>query len=117
MPVPDYETLMLPVLRLFAEGASNVSECLPDIKQQFAVTDEEADERLPCGRVTTLRSRTHWTGTYLSKAGLLESAKRNLHVITQLGRDGLARYRANMDNRYLDQFGSFAVWRKAAASD
>lgn len=117
MPVPDYETLMLPVLRLFAEGARNVSECLPAIKKQFGVTDEEADELLPSGRVTTLQSRTHWARTYLSKAGLLESPKRNLHVITQLGRDVLARNPANIDNRYLDQFGSFADWRKAAAAD
>jgi hypothetical protein len=35
MAIPSYETLMLPVLKLFASGARNVSECLPAIKQQF----------------------------------------------------------------------------------
>lgn len=117
MAIPDYETLMLPVLTLFASGARNVSECLPAIKQQFAITDEEAEELLPSGRVTVLQSRTHWARTYLSKAGLLESPRRNLHVITQLGRDVLAGNPSTIDNRFLDQFGSFADWRKSAASD
>jgi restriction system protein len=42
MPLPDYETLMLPVLRLFADGANNVSACLPRIKEEFSISDDEA---------------------------------------------------------------------------
>lgn len=111
MTIPDYETLMLPVLKLFASGARNVAECLPAIKNEFSITDEEAEELLPSGRVTVLQSRTHWARTYLSKAGLLTSPKRNLHVITQLGRDVLARHPASIDNRFLDQFHAFTDWR------
>ena len=39
MAIPDYETLMLPVLRLFSSGAKNVSECLPAVKREFGITD------------------------------------------------------------------------------
>lgn len=63
---------------------------------------------LPSGRVTVLQSRTHWARTYLSKAGLLEAPKRNLPVITDLGRQVLARNPERIDNAFLDQFGSFA---------
>lgn len=63
MPIPDYQTLMLPVLRLFAEGAKNVSDCLPHIKAQYRITDEEAEELIPSGRVTLLANRTHWART------------------------------------------------------
>lgn len=114
MAIPDYETLMLPVLKLFASGAKNVSECLPTVKREFGITDQEAEELLPSGRVTVLQSRTHWARTYLSKAGLLESPKRNLHVITDLGRQVLARNPGRIDNAFLDQFGTFAEWRNAA---
>jgi restriction system protein len=114
MTIPDYETLMLPVLKLFASGAKNVSECLPAVKREFGITDQEAEELLPSGRVTVLQSRTHWARTYLSKAGLLESQKRNLHVITDLGRQVLARNPERIDNAFLDQFGTFAEWRNAA---
>lgn len=114
MPVPDYETLMLPVLKLFADGAKNVAECLPAIKSKFAISDEEAEVLLPSGRVTVLQSRTHWARTYLSKAGLLESPKRNLHVITKLGREVLAKNPTTIDNAFLDQFSIFSAWRTAS---
>lgn len=98
MPIPDYETLMLPVLRLFADGAGSVSDCLPRIREEFNISDEEAAEMLPSGRVTLLSNRAHWARTYLSKAGLLTSPKRNVHVITDLGRKILA---ANPDQTRL----------------
>ena len=47
MPVPTYEILMLPVLRMFEAGAKNVADCIPQVKDQFEITDEEADELLP----------------------------------------------------------------------
>ncbi len=38
MPIPDYQTLMLPVLRAFAQGAQNVAQVLPQLQQEFAIT-------------------------------------------------------------------------------
>jgi restriction system protein len=110
MPIPDYETLMLPVLKLFAGDAKNVSDCLPAIKSQFHVTDEEAEELIPSGRVTLLANRTHWARTYLSKAGLLHSPRRNEHVITDAGRKLLAQNPARIDNQVLKQFQGFTDW-------
>ncbi len=117
MPVPDYETLMLPTLKLFAEGARNVSDCLPILKQQFALTEEEAEELLPSGRVTRLQNRTHWARTYLSKAGLLESPKRNLHVLTERGRKALASNPSRIDNKFLETFDEFSEWKAASANE
>lgn len=115
MPIPDYETLMLPVLRLFADGAPNVAACVPSLKAQFDISDEEAAELLPSGRVTVLQSRAHWARTYLSKAGLLESPKRNQHVITEKGREVLAANPERIDNSFLDRFEGFRDWRVRAA--
>jgi restriction system protein len=113
MPVPDYETLMLPVLRLFAEGAKNISECVPRLKDQFGISDEDARELIPSGRITVLQSRAHWARTYLSKAGLLHSPKRNLHVVTDRGLQLLATNPERIDNKALDVFDDFRAWRKA----
>jgi len=110
MPVPDYETLMLPVLRLFASGARSVSDCVPRIKAEFGISDEEAQELIPSGRITVLQSRTHWARTYLSKAGLLHSPSRNLHVITDKGRALIDQNPARIDNALLAQFDEFAEW-------
>lgn len=116
MPIPSYETLMLPVLKMFDAGAKNVADCVPQVKAQFQITDEEAEEFLPSGRVTVLQSRTHWARTYLSKAGLLTSPKRNLHVITDRGRAVLAQKPPVIDNAFLSQFEEFEAWRERAAS-
>lgn len=111
MTIPDYETLMLPILKLFGDGAANVAEVVPKLKEKYNISDEEAEELLPSGRVTVLQSRAHWARTYLSKAGLLNSPKRNLHVITQRGREVLASNPEGLDNKYLDRFTEFVDWR------
>lgn len=117
MPIPDYETLMLPVLRLFGEGVKNVAECLPRLKSEFEISDEEAAELLPSGRITVLQSRAHWARTYLSKAGLLESPKRNQHIITQKGREVLATNPPHINNAFLDGFEGFREWRARASAE
>ncbi len=116
MPVPDYETLMLPVLRLIASGAKNVADCLPSLKTEFGISDEEARQLIPSGRITVLQSRAHWARTYLAKAGLLQSPKRNLHVVTDRGRQLLATNPQRIDNKLLDQFAGFNEWRAAGST-
>lgn len=117
MPVPDYETMMLPVLRLFAAGAKNVADCIPAFREEFAITDDEAAELIPSGRVTVLQNRAHWARTYLGKAGLLESPKRNLHVITSKGHEVLAAEPERIDNKFLDTFEGFMDWRVRASAE
>lgn len=112
MAVPDYQTLMLPVLRLFAAGKSSVRDCLPDLKREFEIDDGEATELLPSGRVTILASRAHWARTYLSKAGLFSSPKRNHHQITAAGRDLLAAEPARIDVKSLAANEDFERWRR-----
>jgi restriction system protein len=115
MPVPDYETLMLPVLRAFNDGARSVSECLPLLREEFRLTDDEAEELLPSGRITVLASRAHWARTYMAKAGLLRSPQRNRHEITERGRQVIARNPERLDNATLRRwFSDFDEWLSAA---
>lgn len=110
MAIPNYETLMLPVLKLFAEGAPNVAACIPVLQKQFDISDEEASELIPSGTATVLQSRAHWARTYLAKAGLLTSPRRNLHVVTDLGRQVLASQLERIDNQTLAGFEGFRDW-------
>lgn len=115
MPVPDYETLMRPVLAAFGSGATSVRECLPIIREQFEITDEEAGELLPSGSTTVLASRVHWARTYLAKAGLLESPKRGVHQITAAGQRMLASGVTRIDNAALRASSrDFDEWLSAA---
>jgi len=109
---------MLPVLKLFASGAvSNVGDCIPHLRAEFSISEDEANELIPSGRITVLQSRTHWARTYLSKAGLLTSPKRNLHQITERGRQLLAENPARICSRDLDRYEGFALWRSPAIRD
>lgn len=110
MPIPDYETLMLPMLRLFAQGIPNVASCVPYLKEEFAITDDESAELLPSGTQTILQNRAHWARTYLAKAGLLASPGRNRHVITDVGRQILAQAPHKIDNAFLSDFQAFNQW-------
>ncbi len=116
MPVPDYQTLMLPVLKLFAAGRTSVAECVEDLKAEFDISDEEAAERLPSGKMTRLYNRVHWARTYLGKAGLLKSPERGRHEITELGKTVLANNPLKIDNTDLKRFDGFSDWKDQASS-
>ena len=112
MPIPDFQSAMLPVLRAFNNGAQSVADVLPALRAEFQVTDDEANALLPSGRITTLQSRAHWARTYLSKAGLLTSPSRNCHLITDAGRELLAKDIDRIDMKTLEQFPTYIAWRE-----
>lgn len=116
MPVPDYQTLMLPVLQLPADGRGSVKACLPDIKARFDISDDEAAELIPSGRVTLLANRAHWARTYMSKAGLLQSPRRNHHEPTEAGRALLATNPGRIDNATLARSADFMKWKADSAA-
>jgi restriction system protein len=80
VPVPDYQSLMRPVLALTEDGedwtASSIREA---VISEFQLTAEDVEERLPSGRDTTLRNRVGWAITYLYRAGLLARPRRAVY--------------------------------------
>ncbi|WP_113911076.1 restriction endonuclease [Roseovarius dicentrarchi] len=117
MAIPDYQSLMLPILRLFADRKTSVSDCVPDLKIAFNISDADAAELLPSGRITRLHSRAHWARTYLGKAGLLTSPRRGFHEITARGRELLATGPATINNAMLAEYGDFAEWKNQPTND
>lgn len=86
MPIPDYQTLMLPVLRLAAEGETRVADVSERIADDLGLTQDERDELLPSGRQRLLHNRIHWAKFYMSKAGLIASPARGRFVATEKGK-------------------------------
>jgi len=64
MPVPDYESLMLPVLRHTAAGVQRIPHMVPLLGEEFGLSDEEMAELLPSGRTTVPASRADWARWY-----------------------------------------------------
>ena len=116
MAIPDYQTLMLPVLKLAAEGEWRVPNAAERIADQFGLTDEEREEVLPSGRQRLLHNRIHWAKFYMSKAGLIESPKRGLFRATTDGKAVLAKNPATIDNETLKAYPAFVAFQETSAS-
>ncbi len=71
MAIPDYQTLMLPVLRLAAKGEQRVADVADRVANEFGLGAEEKETLLPSGRQRVLNNRIHWAKFYMSKAGSL----------------------------------------------
>jgi restriction system protein len=90
MAIPDYQTLMLPVLRAAAQGEKKVADVADLIADQIGLSSEERAAMLPSGRQRLLHNRIHWSKFYLTKAGLISSPARGRFVATEEGQRLLA---------------------------
>lgn len=106
--IPDYQSLMLPVLQVVADGQEyKYRDIIERLAIEFKVSDEERKELLASGSQAIFDNRVGWAKTYLKKAGLLDSPKRATFVITELGRKILEAKPARIDAKYLKQFPAF----------
>lgn len=117
MPIPDYQTLMLPVLRLAAEGEVGIADAVERLSDDFGLSPEERAELLPSGGKSKIVSRVHWAVTYLVKAGLLERPRRGYFAITARGRSVLADPPAQIDTGFLSRFPEFEAFRARSGAD
>jgi len=113
MAIPDYQTLMLPVLKVAADGQERrIGDVINQLAREFALTEEEQQQLLPSGKQTAFANRVHWARTYLVQARLLEATKRAHFRITDRGRKALAERPPRIDNEYLLQFPEFIQFRE-----
>lgn len=117
MPVPDYQTLMLPVLSAAADGEVRIGYAVERLADQLGLTSEERAELLPSGKQTLFSNRVHWAKTYLSKAGLIELTRRGHFRITPRGRKVLASRPRRIDNAFLSQFEEFLQFKERSVQD
>jgi restriction system protein len=113
MGIPDYQTLMLPVLKVAGDGQEHrIGDVVNELAREFDLTVEEQQQRLPSGTQTSFANRVHWARTYLVQAGLLEATKRAHFKITDRGRQVLTEGPARIDIEYLSQFPEFIQFRE-----
>jgi restriction system protein len=113
MPIPDYQTCMLPVMRTLADGKVwRLRDITTNVSTLFGLGEAERGERLESGQQTVISNRVAWAKTYLEKAGLVECPSRGMVQITDRGRSVLARGVERIDNTLLNEFPTFAEFRK-----
>lgn len=118
MSIPKYFEMHVPFLQFLEDGnIHRLKELKEQMKRYFNLSDAETAEMLPSGRQTVFANRIGWAGTYLKKAGLVESPARASFVITEQGKKVLADKPAVIDVDYLMKFDSFREFQKKNASD
>ena len=114
MPIPDFQTLMRPLLEAYATGGERrIADVRAVLATRLGLTDEELAERLPSGLARTFDNRVGWATTHLYRAGLLARPQRAVYAITERGRKVLAANPERVDLGVLSQFAEF---KKASGS-
>lgn len=114
MPIPDFQTIMLPLLEYLKDGKEHtVREAIDSLAARFKLTDAERRELLPSGLQSTFDNRVGWSRTYMKKAGLIESKTRGHVQITGRGMEALKSNPSRIDIRFLEQYEEFKDFRKS----
>jgi restriction system protein len=113
MAIPDYQTLMTPVMQFIADEAEHsLRETINTMSDKFSLNDEERKELLPSGKQTVIANRVAWAVTYLRQARLLENTQRGIFKITPRGKKALADHPDRIDNGVLAQFKEFVEFKE-----
>ncbi len=108
MTIPDYQSIMLPLLKQVADQREyHRQEIIGKLTDQFELTEEEQRKLLPSGQQTIIENRVGWAIFYLKKAALLEKPQRAYFKISQRGLDVIGQNPSVIDVEYLEQFPEF----------
>jgi restriction system protein len=104
MPIPDFQTLMLPVLRLAGDGAEHpIPEIRERIASDFTLTPDELAEKLKNG-TGLFTNRLAWALMYLRRAELLACPGKGIYRITDRGVSLLKRNLPNITVKTLHEY-------------
>lgn len=117
MAVPDFQSLMLPVLKATADGEIGSADLRKRVAQAIGLTPEDLAEMLASGRQSRFTNRNSWATIFLRRAGLIERTQRGVNRITDEGRRALAENPSRIDMRYLERFPSYVEWRRRSNAD
>ena len=113
MAIPDFQTLMLPILQTLADGKEHPnSEVLDSLAHRFELTDDDRKELLPSGQDFVFRNRIGWARTHMKAAGLIDNPNRGAFVITKSGQDLLARQPTKVTMKVLHTYDAYREFRK-----
>lgn len=113
MAIPDFQTIMRPLLEHLADGeVKNNRETMGALIERFALSDEEQAELLPSGQQPVFTNRVAWAKAHLKGAGLIESPGRGQYRIVQRGLDALAEKNQKINLTYLKKFEEYQSFRK-----
>jgi restriction system protein len=117
MAIPDFDTLLLAVLRQCAAGPKHIRRIIADLSDEFGLTEVERQQTTRSGRDFVMALRSHWAKTFLKQAALVSQPSRGLVELTDRGRTVLANPPERIDERFLEQFPEFLAFKARSRAD
>jgi len=111
MPIPDFETVMLPLLKFLSDGQNHkLSEAVEYLAPQFNLSESERKVRLKSG-VLKFDNKAAFAKGFLKQAGLLELCGSGFFRITKRGQDVLSENPKNLGVEFLMRFPEFVDFK------
>lgn len=115
MTVPDYQTLMLPVLRALSNGVeAPISEVRTRVAASEHLTDQDLKEMLPSESQSVFANRVGWAVSYMEHAGLVERVRWGVYRVTAEGKRLLQQSPSRIDLNVLRTYPAFVDWNTAS---
>lgn len=112
MPIPDFQSLMRPLLEAHTDNKEHINrDLVAKLADQFGLSDEERREMLPSGGARLFDNRIGWAKSHITQAGLLNSPRRAISTITERGREALLHHPERIDLRVLNGFEEYREFR------
>ncbi|MDE0145241.1 MAG: restriction endonuclease [Nitrospira sp.] len=112
MPIPDFQSLMLPVLKALSVGFETpISEVRSHVASAEGLTSEEVRELLPSGKQPVFTNRIAWAVAHMSHAGLVEKVRRGVYRLTVEGERLLVQTPTRIDLKVLSNYSAYAEWQ------
>lgn len=115
--IPDYQTIMLPLLKTMSDDKTHrLRELIEILQNHFHLSDSDKKELLPSGSQAIFDNRVGWAKFYLEKANLLKTEKRGSYRITDVGMKFLQSNPTELRTRDLEKFKAFNEFRQSIGS-
>lgn len=116
MAIPDFQSLMLPVLKASADGEIKIGDVVTNLGVALGLSEEELSELLPSGKQTTFANRVNWAKSYLGKAGLVTLTRRGYFQISEKGKAILKSPPPAINTKFLESVAGFKMYQPSVQS-
>jgi restriction system protein len=114
--VPDFQTVMRPILAALGDGEPLLVQVIRTlVADALDVSDEDQKELLASGKQTRYSNRIGWALTHMARAGLVERPARAQYAISARGKQVLAENPERVDMNVLFAFPEYQEFRTPKA--
>ena len=103
--IPDFQSIMLPLLKITGDKKEHtLQEVRDSLAKYFKLTEEERSKLLSKSKQKMFANKVGWARTYLKKAGLLKYCGVGSFIITEQGLKVLQEKPLKINVKYLKRF-------------